>query len=161
MCKIYRRKGIFTAEQQNLESNHHDHTDFLKQVLRKSLGINVSHIDDRIKELKSQSSKHSQRLLEALENAKMKKMGQSRMLPEYVVKNFLEPMTQCVITEKHTSHWDSTVMAGLYHFHKYVAISKENTKEGGSEMVTLGYCPLCSYATGNHGSINNHICKHY
>ena len=53
-------------------------------------------------------------------------------------------------------------MIGLYSIHRYDAISKENVRRAdGAKPTALGYCPMCSYATGNHPSINNHIRAHY
>ena len=63
---------------------------------------------------------------------------------------------------KHTDHWHSDLMIGLYNMHKYDSISKENVRRAPDTKPTaLGYCPTCSYATGNHQSINNHIQAHY
>ena len=90
-------------------------------------------------------------------------MGNSGVVPQYVVKAFLEPGTERKITAKHTDHWHSDLMVGLYNMHKYDSISKENVRRAPTDTkpTALGYCPTCSYATGNNQSINNHIRAHY
>ena len=89
-------------------------------------------------------------------------MGSSGVSPKYVVKAFLEPIRQRKIPLRHSDHWHSDLMLGLYSIHNYNAISKENVQRAGEDKPSaLGYCPTCSYATGNHQSINNHIRAHY
>ena len=87
-------------------------------------------------------------------------MGCSGIYPEYVVKAFLAPQSQCVIQKGDNNHWDTSVMIGLYNLHKYEAIGKGN-KKVDNKVVTKGYCPVCLYSAGNNGSIKNHIWVHY
>ena len=156
------RMGIFT---QNLPEgrNYDDHTNYIWQLMRhKTLGVNIKHLDDRIAELQGLTSNHHVGLLVALKEWKGKQMGNSGINPQYVVKAFLEPATQRKISTHHANHWHSDLMVGLYSIHQYKAISKENVRRvDGTKPTALGYCPTCSYATGNHPSINNHIRAHY
>ena len=56
-------------------------------------------------------------------------MGHTSVLPQYIVKAFVEPVSQCKITGHHSDHWHSDLMVGLYCVHQYSAICKENVKE--------------------------------
>ena len=124
------------------------------------LGLNIVHIDDRVDEVIEDSSKQAHKLLKALKEVRGKTMGHSGVYPEYVVKAFLAPQSQCVIQKGDNNHWDTSVMIGLYNLHKYEAIGKGN-KKVDDKVVTKGYCPFCVYSTGNNGSINKHIRVHY
>ena len=133
------------------------------------LGLNIVHIDDHIDEtlfilmnideVKEDSSKQARKLLKALKEVRDETMGRSGVYPEYVVKAFLAPQSQCVIQKGDNNHWDTSVMIGLYNLHKCEAIGKGN-KKVDDKVVTKGYCLVCAYSTGNNGSINNHIWVH-
>ena len=155
-------RGIFIhtlPEGRNLD----DHTDYIRQLMRhKTLGVNIKRLDDRIQELQGLTSSHHVGLLAALKEWTGKQMGNSGITPQYVVKAFAEPVTQRKIAKRHDDHWHSDLMVGLYSIHQYDAICKENARRAdGAKPTALGYCPTCSYATGNHASINNHIRAHY
>ena len=144
--------------------NHNDHINFLRQLMRHAkLSVNIKCLDDRIKELEGLSSPHNVNRLVLLKEWKGKQMGHTGVLPQYVVKAFVEPAMQHKITGCHADHWHSDLMVGLYCVHQYGAISKENVKESedSAKPTARGYCPMCSYATGNHASINNHVRVHY
>ena len=143
--------------------NFDDHTDYIRQLMRhKTLGINIKRLDHRIQELQGLTSSHHVGLLAALKEWTGKQMGNSGVTPQYVVKAFAEPVTQHKIAKRHDDHWHSDLMVGLYSIHQYDAICKENVRRAdGAKPTALGYCPTCSYATGNHASINNHIRAHY
>ena len=136
--------------------------DLLTQLLgERQLGLNVVHIDERLDEVtEDSSSKQAHRLLRALKEVQGEMMGRSGVYPEYVVKAFLAPQSQCIIQKGDNNHWDTSAMIGLYNLHKYEAVGKGN-KKVDDKMVTKGYCPFCIYSTGNNGSINNHIRVHY
>ena len=142
--------------------NNTRHVNLLTQLLGEGqLGLNIIHIDKRVDEVtKDSSSKQARRLLRALKEVWGEMMGRSGMYPEYVVKAFLAPQSQCVIQKGDNNHWDTLAMIGLYNLHKYEAVSKGN-KKVDDKMVTKGYCPFCVYSAGNNGSINNHIRVHY
>ena len=143
--------------------NYGNHTDYIWQLMRhKTLGVNIKQLDDRIQELQGLTSSHHVGLLAALKEWRGKQMGNSSVTPQYVVKAFAEPAMQRKIVKHHDDHWHSDLMIGLYNIHQYDAICKENTKRAdGTKPTALRYCPTCSYATGNHASINNHIRAHY
>ena len=125
------------------------------------LGLNVVHIDQRVDEVtEDSSSKQARRLLRVLKEVRGETMGRSGVYPEYVVKAFLAPQSQCVIQKGDNNHWDTSAMIGLYNLHKYEVVGKGN-KKVDDKMVTKGYCPFCVYNAGNNGSINNHIWVHY
>ena len=131
-------------------------------MCQESLGVNIKSLDDRIKELEGLTSSHHKGLLTALKEWKGKHMGKSGVTPQYVVKAFMEPVSQRKIVKRHDDHWHSDLMIGLYGIHQYDAICKENARRAdGAKPTALGFCPTCSYATGNHASINNHIRAHY
>ena len=143
--------------------NNSRHVDLLTQLLdERQLGLNITHIDARIDELTedSSNSKSARRLLKVLKEVRGETMGRSGVYPEYVVKAFLAPQSQCVIPKGDNNHWDTSAMIGLYNLHKYEAVGKGN-KKVDFKMVTKGYCSFCKYSTGNNGSINNHIHVHY
>ena len=60
------------------------------------LGLNIVHIDDRVDEVKEDSSKQACKLLKVLKEVQGKTMGHSGVYPEYVVKAFLDPQSQCI-----------------------------------------------------------------
>ena len=156
------RKGIYAKELAGGPNNMR-HVDLLTQLLSaKQLGLNITHIDTRLEELtrESSNSKSACRLLKALKEVHAETMGRSGMYPEYVVKAFLAPRSQCVIQKGDGNHWDTSAMIGLYNLHKYEVVGKGN-KKVDSKMVTKGYCSFCEYNAGNNGSINNHIRVHY
>ena len=131
-------------------------------ICHESLGVNIKSLDDRIQELEGLTSSHHMGLLAALKEWKNKQMGNSGVTPQYVVKAFAEPVSQRKIVKRHDDHWHSDLMIGLYSIHQYDAICKENARRAdGAKPTALGFCPTCSYATGNHASINNHIRAHY
>ena len=156
------RKGLCTKELAGGPNNTR-HVDLLTQLLgERQLGLNVIHIDECLDEVTedSSTSKQARRLLRALKEVRGEMMGRSGVYPEYVVKAFLAPQSQCVIQKGDNNHWDMSVMMGLYNLHKYEAVGKGN-KKVDAKMVTKGYCPFCEYSAGNNGSINNHIRVHY
>ena len=156
------RKGLCTKELAGSPNNTR-HVDLLTQLLgERQLGLNVVHIDKHLDKVMedSSSSKQSRRLLRALKEVRGEMMGRSGVYPEYVVKAFLAPQSQCVIQKGDNNHWDMLAMIGLYNLHKYEAVGKRN-KKVDDKMVTKGYCPFCEYSTGNNGSINNRIWVHY
>ena len=158
--KYHQRKGLCTKELVGGPNNTR-HVDLLTQLMDEGqLGLNIVHIDDRIDEVKEDSCKQARKLLKALKEVRDETMGCSGVYPEYVVKAFLAPQSQCVIQKGDNNHWDTSVMTGLYNLHKYEAISKGN-KKVDNKVVMKGYCPVCVYSTGNNGSINNHIWVHY
>ena len=110
--------------------------------------------------MEDSSSKQARRLLRVLKEVRGKTMGCSGVYPEYVVKAFLAPQSQCIIQKGDNNHWDTSAMIGLYNLHKYEAVGKGN-KKVDDKTVTKGYCPFCIYSAGNNGSINNHIRVHY
>ena len=153
------RKGLYAKDLAGGPNNTR-HVDLLTQLLGAGqLGLNITHIDTRLDELagESSSSKSAHRLLKALKEVHAEMMGRSGVYPEYVVKAFLVPQSQCVIQKGDSNHWDTLAMIGLYNLHKYEAVGKGN-KKVDSKMVTKGYCSFCEYNAGNNGSINNHIC---
>ena len=143
--------------------NYDDHTDYIHQLMhQETLGVNIKSLDDRIQELKGLTSSHHVGLLAALKEWQGKQMGKSGITPQYVVKAFVEPVSQRKIVKRHDDHWHSDLMIGLYNIHQYDAICKENARRAdGAKPTALGFCPTCSYATGNHASINNHVWAHY
>ena len=142
--------------------NFADHTDYVNQLMRKSGTVNIKSLDDRIGGLKVLTSPYHSKLHTELTKWKGKEMGNSGVKPQYVVKAFVEPGSERKITSKHTDHWHSDLMLGLYNVHKYDAISKENMQWADeTKPSALGFCATCSYASGNHQSINNHIRAHY
>ena len=156
------RKGLCAKELTGGPSNAR-HVDLLTQLLNeRQLGLKVIHLDTHIEEVleDSPTSKQARRLLKALQEVRGETMGRSSVYPEYVVKAFLAPQSQCVIQKGDNNHWDTSAMIGLYNLHKYEAVGKRN-KTVDSKKVTKGYCPFCEYSAGNNGSINNHICVHY
>ena len=156
------QKGLYAKDLTGGPNSTH-HVDLLTQLLgARQLGLNITHIDTRLDELaeESSSSKSARRLLKALKEVHAETMGRSGVYPEYVVKAFLEPQSQCVIQKGDSNHWDTSAMIGLYNLHKYEAVGKGN-KKVDSKMVTKGYCSFCEYNAGNNGSINNHIRVHY
>ena len=76
------------------------------------LGLNIVHIDDRIDEVQEDSSKQARKLLKALKEVRGETMGCSGVYPEYVVKAFLAPQSQCIIQKGDNNHWDTSVMIG-------------------------------------------------
>ena len=159
--KYRQRKGLCTKELAG-GPNNTCHVDLLTQLLGEGqLGLNIVHIDKRVDEVtEDSSSKQACRLLRALKEVRGETMGHSGVYPEYVVKAFLAPQSQCIIQKGDNNHWDTSAMIGLYNLHKYEAVGKGN-KKVDDKMVTKGYCPFCVYSTGNNGSINNHIRVHY
>ena len=156
------QKGLY-AKDLTGGPNNTRHVDLLTQLFdERQLGLNITHIDTCLDELaeESSSSKSACRLLKALKEVQGERMGRSGMYPEYVVKAFLAPQSQCVILKGDNNHWDTSAMIGLYNLHKYEAVGKGN-KKVDSKMVTKGYCSFCEYNAGNNGSINNHIHVHY
>ena len=156
------QKGLCTKELAG-SPNNACQVDLLTQLLgERQLGLNVVHIDECLDEVTedSSSSKQARRLLRALKEVRSETMGRSGMYPEYVVKAFLVPQSQCVIQKVDNNHWDMSAMIGLYNLHKYEAVGKGN-KKVDDKMITKGYCPFCVYSAGNNGSINNHIRVHY
>ena len=146
------------------EGRHYDnHTNYIRQLMAEpAYGLNVMSIEDRIEDLEGFTSEYHKALLAALKAWQGRKMGNSGVYPQYVVKVFIEPKTQRKITRHHPEHWQSDLMLGLYNVHQYEVISKENTlRAGDAKPSTLGFCPICSYNTGNHQSTNNHIRAHY
>ena len=159
--KYCQRKGLCAKELAGSPNNTR-HVDLLTQLLGEGLlGLNIIHIDQRVdKVTEDYSSQQAHRLLRALKDIWGETMGHSGVYPEYVVKAFLAPLSQCVIQKGDNNHWDTSAMIGLYNLHKYEAVSKGN-KKMDDKMVTKGYCPFCVYNAGNNGSINNHIRVHY
>ena len=159
--KYCQQKGLCAKELASGPNNTH-HVDLLTQLLGEGqLGLNIVHIDEHVDEVtEDSSSKQAHRLLRALKEVRGKMMGRSGMYPEYVVKAFLAPQSQCIIQKGDNNHWDTSAMIGLYNLHKYEAVGKGN-KKVDDKMVTKGYCPFCVYSAGNNGSINNHIWVHY
>ena len=160
--RYQQRKALCTKELTGSPNNTR-HVDLLTQLLNEGqLGLNIIHIDAHLDEVTedSSTSKQACRLLKALKEVRGETMGQSGMYPEYIVKAFLVPQSQCVIQKGDNNHWDMSAMIGLYNLHKYEAVSKGN-KKVDAKMVTKGYCPFCEYSAGNNGSINNHIRVHY
>ena len=143
--------------------NFDDHTDYIRQLIRhESLGVNIKSLDDRIQKLEGLTSAHHVGLLAALKEWKGKQMGNSGITPQYIVKAFAEPVSQRKIVKCHDDHWHSDLMIGLYSIHQYDTICKENARRAdGAKSTALGFCPTCSYTTGNHASINNHVRAHY
>ena len=157
--KYCQRKGLCTKELIGGPNNTR-HVDLLTQLMGKGqLGLNIVDIDDRIDEVKEDSSKQACKLMKVLKEVQDETMGHSGVYPEYV-KAFLAPQSQCVIQKGDNNHWDTSVMIGLYNLHKYEAIGKGN-KKVDDKVVTKSYCPVCAYSAGNNGSINNHIRVHY
>ena len=155
-------KGLCAKELTGSPNNAH-HIDLLTQLLNeRQLGLNIIHLDTRIEEVSedSSTSKQARRLLKALQEVQGEMMGQSGVYPEYVVKAFLVPQSQCVIQKGDNNHWDSSAMIGLYNLHKYKAVGKGN-KTVDSKKVIKGTVCFAKYSTGNNGSINNHIRVHY
>ena len=159
----YRQRQAISIHHLPKGRNYDDHTDYIRQLkCQESLGINIKSLDDRIQELEGLTSSHHVGLLEALKEWKGKQMGKSGITPQYVVKAFAEPVSQRKIVKCHDDHWHSDLMIGLYNIHQYDAICKENARRAdGAKSTALGFCPTCSYATGNHASINNHVWAHY
>ena len=158
--KYRQRKGLFAKELVGGPNNTRQ-VDLLTQLLHKGqLGLNIVHIDERVNEVTEDSSKQARKLLKALKEVRGETMGHSGVYPEYVVKAFLAPQSQCIIQKGDNNHWDTLVMIGLYNLHKNEAIGKGN-KKVDDKVVTKGYCPFCVYSTGNNGRINNHIRVHY
>ena len=156
------RKGLYAKDLAGGPNNAR-HVDLLTQLLGVGqLGLNITNINTCLDELaqESSSSKSARRLLKALKEVHAETMGRSGVYPEYVVKAFLAPQSQCVIQKGDGNHWDTSAMIGLYNLHKYEAVGKGN-KKVDSKMVTKGYCLFCEYNAGNNGSINNHIRVHY
>ena len=155
--KYHQQKGLCTKELAG-SPNNTCHVDLLTQLLDEGqLGLNIVHIDDRVDEVTEDSSKQARKLLKEVQG---ETMGCSGVYPEYVVKAFLAPQSQCIIQKGDNNHWDTSVMIGLYNLHKYEAIGKGN-KKVDDKVVMKGYCPFCMYSAGNNGSINNHIRVHY
>ena len=114
------RKGLY-AKDLTGGPNNTRHVDLLTQLLgARQLGLNITHIDTHLDELaeESSSSKSACRLLKALKEVHAEMMGRSGVYPEYVVKAFLVPQSQCVIQKGNSNHWDTSVMIGLYNLHK-------------------------------------------
>ena len=161
MTRYRQRMGI-SVHTLAEERNFADHTDYMSQLMRKSGTVNIKSLDDRIGGLKVLTSPYHSKLHTELTKWKGKEMGNSGVKPQYVVKAFVEPGSERKITSKHTDHWHSDLMLGLYNVHKYDAISKENVQRADeTKPSALGFCATCSYASGNHQSINNHIRVHY
>ena len=158
----YRQQKGLCAKELAGSPNNTRHVDLLTQLLGEGqLGLNVVHIDERVDEVtEDSSSKQARRLLRVLKEVRGETMGRSGMYPEYVVKAFLAPQSQCIIQRGDNNHWDTSAMIGLYNLHKYEAVGKGN-KKVDDKMITKGYCPFCVYSAGNNGSINNHIWVHY
>ena len=160
--KYRQQKGLCAKELTGGPNNTH-HIHLLTQLLNeRQLGLNVFHIDACLDEVTedSSTSKQARRLQKALKEVRGKTMGRSGVYPEYIVKAFLAPQSQCVIQKGDNNHWDTSAMIGLYNLHKYEAVGKGN-KKVDSKMITKGYCPFCEYSAGNNGSINSHIRVHY
>ena len=91
------QKGLCTKELAGGPNNTH-HVDLLTQLMDEGqLGLNIVHIDDRIDEVQEDSSKQACKLLKVLKEVRGETMGHSGIYPEYVVKAFLAPQSQCVI----------------------------------------------------------------
>ena len=162
VVRYRQRKGLCAKELTGGPNNTH-HIDLLTQLLNEGqLGLNITQLDTHIEEATEDAgnSKHSRRLLKALQEVRGETMGRSGVYAEYVVKAFLAPQSQSVIQKGDNNHWDTSAMIGLYNLHKYEAVGKGN-KKVDSKMVTKGYCLFCEYSAGNNGSINNHIRVHY
>ena len=159
----YRQRRAISIHRLPEGRNYDDHTDYIRQLMhQESLGVNIKSLDDRIQELEGLTSSHHVGLLAALKEWKGKHMGKSDVAPQYIVKAFVEPVSQRKIVKCHDDHWHSDLMVGLYNIHQYDTICKENARRAdGAKPTALGFCPTCSYATGNHASINNHIRAHY
>ena len=158
--KYHQQKGLCAKELVGGPNNTR-HVNLLTQLLDEGqLGLNIIHIDDCVDKVTEDSSKQARKLLKVLKEVRGETMGHSGVYPEYVVKAFLAPQSQCVIQKGDNNHWDTSVMIGLYNLHKYEVIGKGN-KKVDNKVVTKGYCPFCVYSTGNNGSINNHIWVHY
>ena len=111
--KYRQRKGLCTKELAG-GPNNTCHVDLLTQLLGEGqLGLNVVHIDVRVNEVtEDSSSKQAHRLLRVLKEVRGETMGCSGMYPEYVVKAFLAPQSQCIIQKGDNNHWDTSVMIG-------------------------------------------------
>ena len=93
------RKGLCAKELTGGPNNAH-HIDLLTQLLNeRQLGLNVFHIDTCLDEVTedSSTSKQARRLLKVLKEVRGETMGRSGVYPEYIVKAFLAPQSQCVI----------------------------------------------------------------
>ena len=158
----YRQQKGLCAKELDGSPNNARHVDLLTQLLgERQLGLNIVHIDECVdKVAEDSSSKQACRLLRALKEVWGEMMGRSGVHPEYVVKAFLAPQSQCIIQKGDNNHWDTSAMIGLYNLHKYEAVGKGN-KKVDDKMIMKGYCPFCVYSAGNNGSINNHIRVHY
>ena len=109
--KYRQQKGLCTKELVG-HPNNTRHVDLLTQLMGEGqLGLNIVHIDDRIDKMKEDSSKQARKLLKALKEVRDETMGHSGVYPEYVVKAFLAPQSQCII--QNNNHWDTSVMIGL------------------------------------------------
>ena len=74
--------------------NNNDYTDYMHQLMRQENKVNIKSLDDRIQELQGLTSSHHTALRKALTKWRTKKMGNSGVKPEFVVKAFLEPGTE-------------------------------------------------------------------
>ena len=111
--KYRQRKGLCTKELVSGPNNTRQ-VNLLTQLLHEGqLGLNIVHIDECVNEVTEDSSKQARKLLKALEEVRGKTMGCSGIYPEYVVKPFLAPQSQCVIQKGDNNHWDTSVMIGL------------------------------------------------
>ena len=142
--KYCQRKGLCTKELTGSPNNTR-HVDLLTQLLGEGLlGLNVIHIDQRVDEVtEDSSSKQARRLLRALKEVRGETMGCSGMYPEYVVKAFLAPQSQCVIQKGDNNHWDTSAMMALYNLHKYEAVGKreqEGRRQDGYERLLSVLC---------------------
>ena len=106
--RYHQQKGLCTKELAG-SPNNTCHVDLLTQLLgERQLGLNVIHIDEHLNEVtEDSSSKQARRLLRARKEVRGETMGCSGMYPEYVVKAFLAPQSQCVIQKGDNNHWDT------------------------------------------------------
>ena len=103
--RYHQRKGLCTKELDGGPNNAR-HVDLLTQLLgERQLGLNIIHIEECLDEvMEDSSSKQVRRLLRVLKEARGKTMGHSGVYPEYVMKAFLAPQSQCVIQKGDNNH---------------------------------------------------------
>ena len=101
----YRQRRAISVHQLSEGCNYDDHTDYIRQLMcQESLGVNIKSLDDRIKELKGLMSAHHKGLCTALKDWKDKHMGKLGVTPQYVIKAFVEPVSQRKIVKRHDDH---------------------------------------------------------
>ena len=117
----YQQRNGLNAKELVSSPNNTRHVDLLNQLLREGqLGLNITQLDTRIEEVAkdSERSKHTHRLLKALQEAHGETMGCSGVYAKFVVKAFQVPHSQTVIQKGDNNHWDTSTMIGLYNLHK-------------------------------------------